>query len=103
MTDTDTKKSADLAVAAAFGAQNRTRLIDAYFAGREPLTREMAWEHVYRLLLWIDQTTGLAHCYESDKCQPGKPWYGRSLAFHDWMGTSRARTIAPLPRRRSRR
>lgn len=31
------------------------------------------------------KTTGLAHCYESDKAQPGKPWYGRSLAFHRWL------------------
>ncbi len=37
------------------------------------------------MLLWTDPTTGLAHCYESDKCQPGKPWYARSLAFHDWL------------------
>jgi hypothetical protein len=27
----------------------------------------------------------LAHCYESDKCQPGRPWYARSLAFHGWL------------------
>ena len=46
-----------------------------------------AWQHVYRLLLWIDRTTGLAHCYESDKAQPGRPWYARSLAFHDWVST----------------
>ena len=44
-----------------------------------------AWEHVYRLLLWIDRTTGLAHCYESDKSQPGRPWYERSLRFHGWV------------------
>lgn len=40
---------------------------------------------MYRLLLWIDRTTGLAHCYESDKSQPGRHWYGRSLAFHAWL------------------
>lgn len=40
---------------------------------------------MYRLLLWIDRTTGLAHCYESDKSQPGRPWYARSLAFHKWL------------------
>lgn len=43
------------------------------------------WRHVYALLLWIDRTTGLAHCYESDKTQPGKHWYPRSLAFHAWL------------------
>jgi hypothetical protein len=36
------------------------------------------------LLLWVDRTTGLAHCYESDKSQPGRHWYDRSLAFHAW-------------------
>ncbi len=48
------------------------------------------WEGVYRLLLWVDKTNGLGHCYESDKCQPGKPWYQRSLRFHDWLATSLA-------------
>lgn len=71
----------------AFGAANRNRLIDLYFANAPapPIAPETAWIHVYKLLLWTDQTTGLAHCYESDKCQPGKPWYARSLAFHDWL------------------
>ena len=78
----------------AFGADNRNRLIDLYFSSHtaRPITPETAWEHVYRLLLWSDPTNGLAHCYESDKCQPGKAWYARSLAFHDWvcsaLGTS---------------
>lgn len=77
------------AVERAFGAANRNRLIDKYFttAGCEPATAEAAWKHVYRLLLWSDPTTGLAHCYESDKSQPGKPWYARSLAFHDWVSS----------------
>jgi hypothetical protein len=76
--------------AGAFGAPNRNRLIDEYFAKLDPkeLKPSRAWAHVYRLLLWADRTTGLAHCYESDKCQPGKPWYGRSLAFHDWVSES---------------
>lgn len=74
-------------IRAAFGAVNRSRLIDEYLAGVdvETISAAKAWSHVYRLLLWIDQTTGLAHCYESDKCQPGKNWYSRSLAFHDWV------------------
>jgi hypothetical protein len=74
----------------AFGEENRNRLINIYF--REAVdggtVASDAWKHVYRLLLWVDQTTGLAHCYESDKSQPGKNWYGRSLAFHDWVGTA---------------
>ncbi|WP_081620327.1 hypothetical protein [Ancylobacter sp. FA202] len=74
------------AVDRAFGAENRNRLIDRYFqASTDKVTAANAWQHVYRLLLWSDPTTGLAHCYESDKSQPGKPWYARSLAFHDWL------------------
>ena len=87
----DTAKASEGAsVKAAFGAANRSRLIDTYFASRgsAALKATDAWEHVYRLLLWVDQTTGLAHCYESDKCQPGKNWYSRSLAFHDWVSTA---------------
>lgn len=68
----------------AFGAENRARLIDAYFAQFGAPTAADAWKHVYRMLLWADPTTGLAHCYESDKSQPGKAWYLRSLAFHEW-------------------
>src|SRR3954447_21125132 len=75
------------AIDRAFGAENRNRLIDAYFAARsgDLVAPATAWRHVYRLLLWSDPTTGLAHCYESDKCQPGNAWYGRSLAFHGWV------------------
>lgn len=78
------------AVDRAFGAENRNRLIDLYFAEpeRETASPANAWQHVYRLLLWSDPTTGLAHCYESDKSQPGKAWYSRSLAFHDWLRRS---------------
>lgn len=73
----------------AFGSANRNRLIDRYFetVGRGGVTPDNAWKHVYRLLLWSDPTIGLAHCYESDKSQPGKPWYARSLAFHDWVSS----------------
>lgn len=82
-------------VKAAFGAKNRSRLIDKYFADQaeSDITAASAWKHVYRLLLWADQTTGLGHCYESDKSQPGKNWYARSLAFHDW--TSASLGVAP--------
>lgn len=64
-----------------FGSSNRQRLIAEFLDS----TSESPWQDVYRLLLWIDKTTGLAHCYESDKCQPGKPWYPRSLRFHEWL------------------
>lgn len=77
-------------IKSAFGAVNRARLIDAYFSQQSEasITPDQAWAHVYRLLLWADQTTGLGHCYESDKTQPGKRWYARSLAFHDWISTA---------------
>lgn len=71
----------DSVVKAPFGAANRQRLIN-----ESGLASSCApWLAVYRLLLWTDKTTGLAHCYESDKCQPGKPWYQRNLRFHDWL------------------
>ena len=73
---------------APFGAVNRQRLI-AQFLGPQTAGSTLAlWESVYRLLLWVDKTNGLGHCYESDKCQPGKPWYPRSLRFHDWLASS---------------
>jgi hypothetical protein len=68
-----------------FGEQNRRRLLAEWFEAAGDVTPEDAWKHVYRLLLWLDPTTGLAHCYESDKSQPGRPWYARSLAFHTWL------------------
>lgn len=74
------------AVKAAFGAENRNRLI-ARFLARPEFDGEPLWKSVYRLLLWVDATTGLGHCYESDKSQPGKNWYPRALAFHDWLAT----------------
>lgn len=75
----------DEAAQRAFGAENRARLLDLWFADRPAVELGHAWQEVYRLLLWVDATTGLAHCYESDKAQPGRPWYGRSLAFHVWL------------------
>jgi hypothetical protein len=68
-----------------FGAESRRQMLDEWFGATSAPTPESAWEHVYRLLLWIDRTTGLAHCYESDKSQPGRPWYERSLRFHGWV------------------
>jgi hypothetical protein len=84
----------------AFGFDNRARLLARYFdhdAG-EPVTPETAWRHTYRLLLWIDRTIGLAHCYESDKCQPGRPWYVRALRFHQWVSYELGSSPAELAR-----
>lgn len=69
----------------AFGGENRARLLAEYFRGVDAINSENAWTHVYRLLLWIDRTTGLAHCYESDKAQPGRHWYLRTMRFHGWV------------------
>ena len=71
-------------IAAPFGSANRERLIARFLSD----STEPPWLAVYRLLLWTDKTTGLAHCYESDKCQPGKPWHPRSLRFHAWLADS---------------
>ncbi|WP_173923333.1 hypothetical protein [Agromyces sp. Marseille-P2726] len=82
----------------AFGAENRARLLAIYFddIAIEPVTAASAWQHVYRLLMWVDRTIGLAHCYESDKCQPGRPWYARSLQFHRWLSAELGTTPAKL-------
>lgn len=73
------------AVERAFGAENRRRILASYLSQAGAVTPANAWQHVYRLLLWINPTIGLAHCYESDKCQPHRAWYPRSLAFHAWV------------------
>lgn len=91
MTEKRGTQSADSAtIKSAFGAENRARLINTYFAEQSvtDISPEYAWAHVYKLLLWVDQTTGLGHCYESDKSQPGKRWYSRSLSFHDWVSSA---------------
>ena len=72
-------------IKAPFGTVNRQRLIGEFLAIAKG---QLPWMSVYKLLLWTDTTTGLAHCYESDKCQPGKPWHPRSLRFHSWLAES---------------
>lgn len=98
MTEESATTEENAAVKSAFGAENRARLINQYFAEQsdKDIVAERAWSHVYRLLLWVDQTTGLGHCYESDKSQPGKRWYARSLAFHDWVSSALGTTPAKL-------
>lgn len=80
--------SSGSALGRAFGSDNRRRLLSEYFSHipeNGGVTPENAYQHIYRLLLWADPTTGLAHCYESDKAQPGRPWYERSLRLHAWL------------------
>lgn len=78
-----------------FSGPARLDMIERYFDGRT-IDPETAWKDVYRLLLWTDPTTGLAHCYESDKCQPGRPWYLRSLEFHRWLAEQFGVGVAEL-------
>lgn len=98
MTNETSTKSKENSIASAFGAKNRARLIDTYFSEQSSsdINASQAWAHIYKLLLWVDQTTGLGHCYESDKSQPGKRWYSRSLAFHDWVSSALGTSPAQL-------
>src|SRR5689334_20668625 len=90
-----TEPSAEV-VNRAFGEDNRARLLRTYLSTAPRVPASEAWRHIYRLLLWINRTIGLAHCYESDKCQPGRPWYQRSLAFHGWVAEQLNSTPAGL-------
>lgn len=86
MSDAAVSEPAEVAaVERAFGEANRRRILEDYFETHEAVSSDNAWQHVYQLLLWINPTISLAHCYESDKCQPHKAWYPRSLAFHAWV------------------
>src|SRR5690348_10070509 len=68
-----------------FGRESRREILTRHFA-QHPVTIARAWEFVYRELLWIDGSTGLAHLYESDKAQPGRSlWYQRSITFTNWL------------------
>ncbi len=81
-----------------FGATSRAYILERYFEEHPEVTTANAWEHVYRLLLWVDPTTSLVHCYESDKSQPGRHWYGRSLAFHQFIAEKLSSTPSDLHR-----
>ncbi len=72
------------AVQRPFGAASRAELLAEFFGDLEVAPAD-AWKALYRLLLWTDRSTGLAHCYESDKSQPGRRWYARTMAFHAWV------------------
>lgn len=89
----DSGAAEDPAIDRPFGGENRLRLISEYL---DLDTTEERWRSVYRLLLWTDRTTGLAHCYESDKSQPGRPWYARSLRFHKWLADALGSTPADV-------
>lgn len=67
------------------GRETRQKVLAQHFEHR-PVTVDRAWEFVYRELLWIDSSNGLAHLYESDKVQPGRSvWYDRSIRFTELL------------------
>ncbi len=68
-----------------FGQQSRVQILKQHLSEGSPITAENAWQFIYQELLWIDGSTGLAHLYESDKAQPGRPWYNRTVVFTDML------------------
>jgi hypothetical protein len=71
--------------ASPLGKESRVRILRQHFAQAGAVTPSTAWQFVYHELLWIDGSTGLAHLYESDKAQPGRLWYGRTMIFTDML------------------
>ena len=68
-----------------FGKASRVRFLEQHLAESGGVTAQTAWQFIYQELLWVDGSTGLAHLYESDKAQPGRPWYDRSVVFTDML------------------
>lgn len=68
-----------------FGKKSRVQIIERHLREDGVPTPEEAWKFIYRELLWIDGSNGLAHLYESDKAQEGRPWYRRTVVFTDWI------------------
>jgi hypothetical protein len=66
-----------------FGKKSRIQIIERHLREDGVPTPEEAWKFIYRELLWIDGSTGLAHLYESDKAQEGRPWFRRTITFTD--------------------
>src|SRR5215213_9727300 len=66
-----------------FGKKSRVQIIERHLKEDGVITAETAWKFIYRELLWIDGSTGLAHLYESDKAQVGRPWFNRTVTFTD--------------------
>jgi hypothetical protein len=71
-----------------FGKAARVRILKQHLAVSEFSNPEDAWKFIYEELLWVDGSTGLAHLYESDKAQPGRPWHNRSVVFTDLLCSS---------------
>ena len=66
-----------------FGRATRMRILAGYFDGAGEVIAANAWEHVYRCLLWMNESAGLAHIYDSNHMQPGKVFHSRAIRFTD--------------------
>jgi len=52
-----------------------------YFDHAGEVSVRNAWEHIYRCLLWMNQSAGLAHIYDSNHMQPGGVFHERAVRF----------------------
>lgn len=66
-----------------FGRATRMRILNGYFASAGEVTAANAWEHVYRCLLWMNESAGIAHIYDSNHMQPGGVFHPRAVRFTD--------------------
>lgn len=64
-----------------FGKKTRQRIIGEYFEANPARDPAGAWMHVYRLLLWIDEGTRLAHVYDANHMQKGRMFHERAKNF----------------------
>lgn len=68
-----------------FGKESRVKILKQHFAASK-VTAGTAWQFIYRELLWIDGSTGLAHLYKSDKAQRGRSkWFDRTIRFTELL------------------
>ncbi len=58
-------------------------MLEEYFREAGEVTAANAWQHVYRVLLWLDERTQLAHIYDSNHMQQGGAFYSRAVRFTD--------------------
>jgi hypothetical protein len=61
------------------------RILLKYFEDVHDLSSVNAWEHVYRCLLWTNESAGLAHIYDSNHMQKGGVFHNRAVRFTDFL------------------
>lgn len=59
------------------------RILLEYFDGLNSLSADNAWEHVYHCLLWMNESAGLAHIYDSNHMPRGGVFHNRAVLFTD--------------------